>query len=136
MDADEHVQIENYSNCSLCSPVEWAHPNSIWPLENGDILVSWRHNHLIAVIDRNSKKLKWEWCDPILGHQHDFQALDNGNYMVFANGVHAPAPNNHSRVIEFILRLKKRSGSIHAHQNIHSTALSFQALSASGPVTR
>ena len=87
--------------------MEWAHPNSIWPLENGDVLVSWRHNHLIAVIDRNSKKLKWEWCDPILGHQHAFQVLDNGNYMVFANGVHAPASNNHSRVIEFDPKTKE-----------------------------
>lgn len=60
-----------------------------------------------AVIDRNSKNLKWEWCDPILGHQHDFQALDNGNYMIFANGVHAPEPNNHSRLIEFDPKTKE-----------------------------
>ena len=105
--ADEHMQIENNPNCPLCSRVEWAHPNSIWPLENGDVLVSWRHNHLIAVIDRNSKKLKWEWCDPILGHQHNFQARDNGNYMVFANGVHAPASYNHSPVIEFDPKTKE-----------------------------
>ena len=98
--AHEQMEIENYPNCPLCSRAAWAHPNSIWPLENGDVMVSWRHNHLIAVIDRASKKFKWEWCSDNLGHQHDFHALENGNYMVFANGAHTPGTHGHSRVLE------------------------------------
>ncbi|HIB21293.1 MAG TPA: hypothetical protein EYO32_07200 [Rhodospirillales bacterium] len=64
---------------------EWAHPNSIFVQKNGDVMVSWRENNLIGVIDRNSGELKFEWMDYDLGHQHNFQQLENGNYMVFIN---------------------------------------------------
>jgi hypothetical protein len=97
--AHEELEIENYPNCPICPRAEWSHPNSLWVLDNGDIMISFRHNHLIAVIDRSSKKFKWEWRDRGLGHQHDFQALDNGNYMVFVNGAHSP--RRHSAVLEF-----------------------------------
>jgi len=98
--AHEEMEIENYPNAPHCTRSAWAHPNSIVPLENGDVMVSWRHNHLIAVIDRQTGKFKWEWRDENWGHQHDFHLLENGNYMLFANGAYAPAPNNHSRVVE------------------------------------
>jgi len=99
--AHEHMEIENYPICPICPRVEWAHPNALQPLENGDVLVSWRHNHLIAHIDRKTGKFKWEMCDAKLGHQHDFQMLDNGNYMVYANGSHAiGGPANSSAVLE------------------------------------
>lgn len=83
--AHENMEIENYPNAPMASRAEWSHPNSIQPLPNGDVLVSWRHNNLIAVIDRQTGNFKFEWIGTELGHQHDFQFLENGNYMVFVN---------------------------------------------------
>ena len=35
------------------------------------------------------KKFSWEMCDMAkFGHQHDFQELKNGNFMLYANGDH------------------------------------------------
>ena len=100
--ADEHLEIEKYPLSPMVPRHEWAHPNSIFVQKNGDIMVSWRNNNLIAVIDRNSGKFVFEWMDYDLGHQHDFQQLENDNYMVFINvgkfdGTQIPG----SKILEF-----------------------------------
>ena len=100
--SDQNLEIEKYPLAPMSTRKEWAHPNSIYVQKNGDIMVSWRETNLIGVIDRNSGKLNFEWMDYELGHQHDFQQLENGNYMVFVN----VAPFNGygipgSKVIEF-----------------------------------
>ncbi|MEE2998508.1 MAG: aryl-sulfate sulfotransferase [Pseudomonadota bacterium] len=99
---DENVQIEHYPISPLTPRHEWAHPNSIFVQKNGDIMVSWRNCHLIAVIDRDSGRFNFEWMDYDLGHQHDFQQIENGNFMVFINiapfvGTGMPG----SKVLEF-----------------------------------
>ena len=98
----ENMEIEKYPICPLCDGKEFAHANSIFPLPNGDYLISFRHNHLIATIDRKTKKFSWEMCDWVLGHQHDVQMLDDGKILVFANGAHAPwhGPEEGSRLFE------------------------------------
>lgn len=95
-------EIEKYPICPLCDRREFAHANTVFPLANGDVMVSWRQNHLIATIDRKTKAFKWEMCDWILGHQHDVQMLENGRVLVFANGCHAPwhGPKEGSRIFE------------------------------------
>jgi hypothetical protein len=96
----ENMDIEKYPNAPMSGRKEWAHANSIKPLPNGDVMVSWRHNNLIAVINRKTGKFNFEWSDSELGFQHDFQALENGNYMVFINQSSGP-PGAGSRVLEF-----------------------------------
>ncbi len=98
--AHENMEIENYPIAPAVGRREWAHPNAIMPLPNGDVMVSWRQNNLIAVIDRQSGKFKFEWMGVELGHQHDFQRLDNGNYMVFCNAAPARGASG-SKVLEF-----------------------------------
>jgi hypothetical protein len=63
-------------------------------------MVSWRHNNLIAVIDRKTGEFNFEWSDSKLGFQHDFQVLENGNYMVFINQKPGPGGSG-SKVLEF-----------------------------------
>ena len=96
----ENVDIEMYPNAPTAGRREWAHPNSLMILPDGDIMVSWRHNSLIAVIEKETGKFKWEWCGPELGHQHDFQVLENGNYMAFLNQPPGPPGGPGSRVLE------------------------------------
>lgn len=96
----ENMDIEKYPNAPMSGRREWAHANSIMPLSNGNIMVSWRHNNLIAVINKKTGQFDFEWFDFELGFQHDFQALENGNYMVFINQSSGP-PGGGSRVLEF-----------------------------------
>ena len=101
--AETDQEIEKYPICPICHRNEFAHANSVSYTSSDDIMVSWRHNHLVAVIDRATKKFKWEICDMALfGHQHDFQELDNGNYMLFANRDHTDkhGPQTGSAILE------------------------------------
>jgi len=102
----ENIEIEKYPNAPMAGRREWAHPNSLMLLSNGDIMVSWRHNNLIAVIDKKTGKFNFEWCGSELGHQHDFQVLKNGHYMVFVNQNPGP-PGEGSKVLEFDPKTKE-----------------------------
>lgn len=99
--AHENMEIEKYPNAPSAPRNQWAHPNSIQPLGNDEILVSWRHNNLIAAINRQSGQFNFEWCSTELGHQHDFQQLENGNYMVFCNLPPGRGSGQGSKVLEF-----------------------------------
>ena len=98
--------IEKYPLCALCGRREFAHANTVAPTPDGDIMISWRNNSLIALIDKKTKKFKWEMYDARLGHQHDVHMLDNGNVLVFANGCHAPwhGPFEGSRIWEIDIK--------------------------------
>lgn len=85
--------------CPLEDRSEWTHLNSVDQQSNGDIVISCRENHRIAIIDRKSKQFIWKFGEDSLGHQHHATALANGNVQVFDNGLHGhhlPA----SRIIE------------------------------------
>jgi len=41
------------------------------PLLNGDILISFRRLNTIGLIDRQTRKMKWEHCGDSWGMQHD-----------------------------------------------------------------
>ena len=100
--AYQHLTPEDYPICPVCPRDEWGHMNTVTESRDGDIMISHRHTHHIAIIDKATKRIKWEIRDWKLGHQHDFQQLGNGNYMVFANGEHGPflGPVAGSRVYE------------------------------------
>lgn len=101
----DHIEIEKYPNAPMSGRVEWAHPNSIMMTPEGDVMVSWRHANLIAVIDKKTNQFKFEWSGLELGFQHDFQVLENGNYMVFIN--QDLGPGSGSRVLEFDPKTKE-----------------------------
>lgn len=97
------MAIEQYPICPICHRNEYAHANTVTFDHNGDIMVSWRHTHHVAVIDKATKGFKWDMCDmAAFGHQHDFQELENGNYLLFANGDHTDkhGPQTGSSILE------------------------------------
>ncbi len=72
------------------------HPNDVEPLDArmagsfpafdaGDLLVSFRHNHMVAVIDRISGEVLWSMVDP-WRFQHDPEFRPSGDITVFNNG--------------------------------------------------
>lgn len=52
--------------------------------EKGDILVSMNRINAIVLIDKEDKKIKWDFINPFV-RQHDPDILNNGNIMVFDN---------------------------------------------------
>ena len=80
------MEVEKYTLSPSQNRDEFAHANAISPLPNGDIYISFRRLNMIALIDRATRKLKWEHRDDSFGMQHDCEPLANGNVTLFANG--------------------------------------------------
>ena len=75
--------------------------NSILELPNGDILASSRPTSTVIRIDRKTGEIVWKLGPPILAGQHAPISLENGNILIFDNGVHRlDDPLPFSRVIE------------------------------------
>ncbi len=66
----------------------YGHANALDVLPGGDYLVSFKTLNLLAILDRRTGKVAWEFQDDEMGGQHDAQMLANGNVLVFANGVY------------------------------------------------
>ncbi|MBT4587641.1 MAG: aryl sulfotransferase, partial [Rhodospirillaceae bacterium] len=103
------VEIEKYPLCPIEHRKEFGHINSMQKLENGDVLISCRNNHLVAIIDHETKDFSWSMCDMKLGHQHDATMLENGNILIFVNGAHSVygGPNFGSRIHEIDPKTKE-----------------------------
>jgi hypothetical protein len=97
----KHLDTNTDIICPLCPRSEWSHANSCFVLPNGDILTTFLRTNTIAIIDRVTGDIKWRWGQDILAHPHDPTMLDNGNILVFDNGIHRKlAIPNYSRVLE------------------------------------
>ena len=81
---------------------EWSHGNTIVPLGDDRVMVSFRAIHTIGIIDKATGKWLWKYRDPKMGGQHDPQMLENGNILVYDNGTQRRHMGvfPHSRVIE------------------------------------
>ena len=77
---------------------DWLHANSIewmpWPglagtgplYEPANVLVSMRHQSLIAIVNWDRKELVWSWGPGELRRQHEATWLPDGNVLLFDNG--------------------------------------------------
>lgn len=81
----EHMDIEKYPLSPLATPHEYAHPNTLVPLGDHSIMLCFRSLDLVAVLDRASGRFTYTRKEADWGGPHDFQLLENGNYLVFAN---------------------------------------------------
>jgi hypothetical protein len=95
----DHLDPDQYPLTPFCTRHEFAHPNTIVPMADGNVMICFRHIDLLAVIDRKTGSFVWKHHDSDLGGPHDFQVLANGNYMVFANR-QAQVPRG-SKILEF-----------------------------------
>ncbi len=85
----------------LSTRKEFAHCNAVTELPDGNLMVSFRKFSIIAIIDKQQRKTTWYHRDDGWGQQHDCELLDNGNILLFANGIAVASGTYHSRVIEF-----------------------------------
>lgn len=93
--------IENYPLPVAMNRAELAHINTCYPLANGDVLISMQRHSTISIVDRKTQRIRWEYRNRDFGRQHDVQELDNGNYMLFANGLDSGSALHASTVMEF-----------------------------------
>jgi hypothetical protein len=93
------------------SPLDVTHANTLeflerdygGPFTQGALLVCARDLDLVGVIDPETDSLVWSWGAGILDRPHHPTMLDNGNILIFDNGMHRGA----SRVIELDPELRE-----------------------------
>ncbi|MCZ6763564.1 MAG: aryl sulfotransferase [Alphaproteobacteria bacterium] len=97
----EDVELARYTLHPLAkrAVVPWC--NAVVPLDGGDVLICLRLLNMVAIIDRQTKGFKWQRQQMDWGLPHDCQILENGNMMLFANGMNSTDAHSHSRIVEF-----------------------------------
>ena len=103
----EHMPVEKYPITPQYPREEFGHANTLVPLPNGDYLIGFRVIYTVAIVDRKTKKVKWEMRDDSWGGQHDPHILTNKNMMLFANGQLTSAAHPYSRILEINMRTRK-----------------------------
>lgn len=82
--------------------VEWMRREHLFgshPIyDPGHVLISLRHQDVVAIVDPDSRKLIWTWGQGELSGPHDAQLLENGHVLVFDNGIRPD--RQWSRVVE------------------------------------
>jgi len=99
--AQDHLDPNTYPIALPNARDEWTHGNSVDQLPNGDLLISLRNVDTVAIVDRASGGVTWELRAPAVAQQHNARVLENGNVLIFDNGVHrANGSVPYSKVIE------------------------------------
>jgi len=99
--AHSDMKIEEFPLHIMSTRKEFLHCNTCFELPNGDIMLSFRKNSMIVVVDKKTKRISKKWQNDSWGQQHDCQLLENGNVLIFANGIHVTGGVYSSKVIEF-----------------------------------
>ena len=58
-----HLNLEEDVICPLGGRKEWTHVNAINFAPKGELLVSYRRNSTVGLVDQGSGNLRWKW-DP------------------------------------------------------------------------
>ena len=98
----EHLDPNEDSICPLDQRMEWTHTNSIEVMPNDNILTSFRKTDTVAIIDKTNGQFLWKWGKGELGHQHNPSYLENGNVLIFDNGMRSLRNSSSpgSRIVE------------------------------------
>lgn len=85
----EHLNLETDILCPLCPRRIWGYTNSLDIFPNGNIVCTFRFLNTVAIVDKKTGKIIWRWGPEYsLGHPHCCSVLDNGNILLFDNGLH------------------------------------------------
>ena len=106
-DAADHLNVETDTLPPNVPRHEWSHGNTVVPLDEERIMVSFRHLSIVAIIDKSTGELIWKLDRSVLSGQHDPTYLPNGNVLIFDNGIFRTTTHaTYSRVIEIDLESK------------------------------
>ncbi|MFC2017000.1 aryl-sulfate sulfotransferase [Chloroflexota bacterium] len=107
--AHEHLEPDATPRCPICPRVTWTHANAVSELPDGNILTSFMKINTIAIIDKKTGDIKWQWGPGELAHQHCPTMMDNGNILVFNNGRH---PNRFAPGFSKVIEVNPRTNDI------------------------
>jgi hypothetical protein len=95
--AEDELVIENYPLGPLNNRHEWTHGNSVVYLPEGNsfngkpaVMTMFRQPDVVMIIDYATKEVLWEWGPGEIKVPHDPTLLDNGNILLFDNGMQKP----------------------------------------------
>ena len=99
--AHEHLDVDTEVLTFNHPRENWTHGNTIVPLPDNRVMVSFRSISTVGIIDKATGDFEWKLGGEVLAQQHDPCMLDNGNVLIFDNGTqrHNDA-FAYSRVIE------------------------------------
>jgi hypothetical protein len=101
-DPDRSVRTDE-GDCPALGDRPWRHgcDHRARELPDGDILTSYPPTSTVIRISRKTGKILWKLGPPIVAGQHAPTLLENGNVLIFDNGVHRLDDSvPYSRVIE------------------------------------
>ncbi|MHA2393466.1 MAG: aryl-sulfate sulfotransferase [Promethearchaeota archaeon] len=99
--AYEHLDPETDVLPPNFSREEWSHGNTIVPIGDDRVMVSFRSISTVGIVDKKSGNFVWKLGHDVLAQQHDPSVLPNGNILIFDNGLfRKKASRTYSRVIE------------------------------------
>ena len=132
-DAWEHLDIVDYTNLNLTvDHITWMHGNSIEVDNDGHLLISNRASSEILKINKQNSEVMWHFGGPLnefniindsnqgFKMQHDVRRLENGNILLFDNGVTHDPPI--SRVLEYELDENEKNANL-VWEYIHPDSL-------------
>ncbi|MCQ4082669.1 aryl-sulfate sulfotransferase [Streptomyces sp. RB6PN25] len=107
--AADHLDRQEFPLHPHHSREHWPLVNSVTPLADGNILSSLRSVSAVVVISRSTGEVVWRSEPGVVSQQHHPTELENGNFLVFDNGVFRPGWDvPFSRVIE----IERSSGKV------------------------
>jgi hypothetical protein len=99
--AYEHLDFDRHLLPPNVQRHEWSCANTIVPLDDERVLVSFRHISTIAIINKVTGDIAWSIGHEVVSGQHDASLLPNGHILAFDNGVFRSDTNlTFSRVVE------------------------------------
>lgn len=85
----EHLDLERHQICPLCDRRVWGFNNSLALMPDGKLLFTMRLLNRVCILDRDTNEIVWEFGEgQALGHPHCCTPLENGNVLVYDNGLH------------------------------------------------
>ncbi|MEQ8699848.1 MAG: arylsulfotransferase family protein [Bauldia litoralis] len=95
------LEMEKYPLSDGALRYGYAHCNTLFPMDDGRILLCFRNMDMIAILNRETGAFDWEMRDLTFGRPHDARIVEDGRILLFANncGNDMLVPE-HSRVLE------------------------------------
>ena len=107
--AAEHLDFESDTLPFNFTRYEWSHGNTVVPIGEDKVMVSFRCISVVGIIDKKSGEFVWKIGPEILAQQHDPSLLDNGNVLVFDNGL---LKSNNSRPYSRVIEIDPKTNEI------------------------
>ncbi len=92
----------DWAHCNTCSPLPENESGRADPrFKKGNILFSYRELDTIGIIDKVTGNIVWAWGPGEIMGQHKPVMLENGNILLFDNGLHSSErKRGYSRILE------------------------------------